>query len=612
MAKQEKEEVIFELKIEPQDAFTELEKFKKAIIDTKQEQKQLNDALKKGQITQDEYVKESVRLEATLKRQQSSYNNVQKSVTGVKTQMDKLIDSNKKISADLKKTSQSFEQVAGQINIAGTNVGSLTTKLAAFANPATAVVGIVGALGAAYARSTIGAKDLEFAQNQLAAATTLVTNRFAELISSAEDGQGIFSQLLTGLLFQIDPQTAVQSRFLAKLQEDAEDLSRKEIEIRGQVSDRLADNQEKLTKIAEEQTKYTEKLQLSNEIVSNLKTNQTELIGVLTEQLGIIETQLKFDKDNDGLLTIKLQKEREINKLNADTEKRIQGQVRATQNLIDAQRKQSAEDFTALGAIGKAGAIDTGGTKTKDTAGDLLTSQANAQIDSKKALNDALAILDKQRLDNEKDRAEQEVAIQQAADQAKLQSAKIIAGGIASVLQEGTDLQKFFAVTAIGIDTAEAIAGLTSASENNPANAVTFGGAGAIQFATGIVRILANIATAYSYLNGGRAAGGGDFLTSGPTMLMVGDNPGGVERVTVEPISGKGQTKINPYSGMVQMAGGGSLTSFNDGGLNVNSSTMETNQSVIMTNAIRRQPIPEVSVKEISKKQSRVRARERI
>lgn len=60
--------------------------------------------------------------------------------------------------------------------------------------------------------------------------------------------------------------------------------------------------------------------------------------------------------------------------------------------------------------------------------------------------------------------------------------------------------------------------------------------------------------------------GGGDFITRGPTLLLVGDNPGGAERVTVEPLSGKGQTKIfnpsriNGISNGIAMAGGGTLT----------------------------------------------------
>lgn len=55
---------------------------------------------------------------------------------------------------------------------------------------------------------------------------------------------------------------------------------------------------------------------------------------------------------------------------------------------------------------------------------------------------------------------------------------------------------------------------------------------------------------------GGEAAGGGQFVTSGPTLLVVGDNPGGRERVSVEPLSGRGQTRIAPGGGVLAAAGG--------------------------------------------------------
>lgn len=51
------------------------------------------------------------------------------------------------------------------------------------------------------------------------------------------------------------------------------------------------------------------------------------------------------------------------------------------------------------------------------------------------------------------------------------------------------------------------------------------------------------------------AAGGARFVTRGPTTLTVGDNPGGVEAVSVVPISGVGRTTVNGQS--VHMAGGG-------------------------------------------------------
>ncbi len=51
------------------------------------------------------------------------------------------------------------------------------------------------------------------------------------------------------------------------------------------------------------------------------------------------------------------------------------------------------------------------------------------------------------------------------------------------------------------------------------------------------------------------AAGGGSFVTRGPTHFTVGDNPGGVELVTVHPLSGVGRTTAS--GNVMRMAGGG-------------------------------------------------------
>lgn len=54
-----------------------------------------------------------------------------------------------------------------------------------------------------------------------------------------------------------------------------------------------------------------------------------------------------------------------------------------------------------------------------------------------------------------------------------------------------------------------------------------------------------------------KLAGGGSFITRGPTSLTVGDNPGGIEMVNVIPLSGVGTSTHNGRA--VKMAGGGSL-----------------------------------------------------
>ena len=590
---------ILHFEIDQKDSFTKLETLKKLIIQNKQEQDALKKAFKEGSITIQEYSRESVRLETILKKNQSEYGQLQKSVTGVKTSLDKLIDSNQKISKDLQKTSKSFQDVAGNINIAGTNVGSLTTKIASFANPATAAVGIVTALAGAYARSTLGAKDLEFAQNQLSAATTLVTNSFAELISTGKDGEGIFSTIVSAILFKLSPALAIEAKVLAQMQEDAEDLQRKEIEIRGTVSDRLAENQEKLTQIADEQTKYNEKLQLSNEIVENLKSNQTDLKGVLTEQLGIIKSQLGFDKDNESLLTLKLQKEREINKLVADTEKRIQGQVRATQNLIEAQRKQTGEDFTALAAQGRAGAIDTGTTGTPDATTDPLKGEADKRVDVATSLNRALITLDNQRTQAAIKNAGERQRANEASDQAQLQSATIVSGALAGLAAEGSAIQKGLTLTSIAFDTAAALTGGIKASQSipYPGNLVAM--------ATTIATILGNIAAAKQALTGSGFSEGG-YTGDGPKYKPAGVvHAGEVVWSQADVAKAGGAEVVNrmrpTYRPAMKNSG-----SYADGGLVTNVSTNAINQQMIIANALKNLPPPVVGIVELNRVQKRV------
>lgn len=50
-------------------------------------------------------------------------------------------------------------------------------------------------------------------------------------------------------------------------------------------------------------------------------------------------------------------------------------------------------------------------------------------------------------------------------------------------------------------------------------------------------------------------ASGGDFLTSGPQMIMVGDNPGGVERVTIRPVSSSSSSSAAGTGNVVQIFG---------------------------------------------------------
>jgi hypothetical protein len=235
----------------------------------------------------------------------------------------------------------SIKDAANELNIMGVNVGQLGNKLASFANPLTAVVGIVGALGAAYASSTVGAKDLEFAQNQLAAATQLVSNEFAKLISSGEDGEGLFSRLTNSLLFKLNPALAASSSALAAMNEFAEDLVRNERLARGEVNALLEENAEKITIIQDSQTDYNEKLYQVTEILINISKAEDTIKAIQDEQLRIAEQRLAYDSDNEKLLDERNQILQQISAEERKFGKQRQAVLRLESNIKDQYNAQA-------------------------------------------------------------------------------------------------------------------------------------------------------------------------------------------------------------------------------------------------------------------------------
>lgn len=93
------------------------------------------------------------------------------------------------------------------------------------------------------------------------------------------------------------------------------------------------------------------------------------------------------------------------------------------------------------------------------------------------------------------------------------------------------DFHKAGALFQLGIDTAKAISSATSASAANPANAVTFGGAGVAQFATMLATITANIGQARQILSTGNApnwASGGFTGNVTGSADHTGEKPAGI------------------------------------------------------------------------------------
>ena len=137
---------------------------------------------------------------------------------------------------------------------------------------------------------------------------------------------------------------------------------------------------------------------------------------------------------------------------------------------------------------------------------------------------------EKKRFDEAEKNREEDLKQAQVQADLKIQLAQAVGNALtelSNLVGAQTALGKGLALAQIAIDTGLAISALTKNSEVNPANAVTGGIAGAVQFATGIARIIANIAKAKQILSQanvpakGGGGGGNPSIPNAPLTPQV-------------------------------------------------------------------------------------------
>lgn len=208
------------------------------------------------------------------------------------------------------------------------------------------------------------------------------------------------------------------------------------------------------------------------------------------------------------------------------------------------------------------------GILTNELRNELLETFNKEQEDIEFKYAEEKRLRDKQ---NEEELAAQKIAIKEQADaeiekkrqedlereQAIAEAKNLLQDSVAKGALALTDLlvkdsqkadriQKAVALAQIAIDTAKAISSLTANSEANPANAVTGGLAGIAQFASGIARILANMAQAAALLKkpapnvSGVSAGSASAASAGVPINAVNNG----STLIQQPGSGKEVNKV--------------------------------------------------------------------
>jgi len=616
------ETVILEFVVDQGAAEKKLEKIEGILLDNKKAQQELAKAYKAGNITQQEYIQENIRLQANIKKEQQSKTQLIKTINtesnsrnALRSEISKLVkeydnlnqgsvkgvqrakeleNQISKLSSQLTKGDKAaglfknqignypsaFANAAKSINIAGTSVGDIGTKLAAFANPATAAVGIITALGSAYARSTVGAKDLEFAQDQLSAALSITTNAFASLISSAEDGEGFFSSIVDDLLSRLSPALAAIANIQAKNIQNLEDLGREELLIRSLVSDRLEENQELLTEIADEQTSLNRQLELTAAINANILNSKAELVDVNQKELAILESQLGIDKNKEAVQTQINQKIAEISKIEADFSKKLKINDILRGNINEKIREQIAlEERSAR--IGRSkldqNELVTGRDSVSNNPLAIPQSSADAALAGQKELADNLLAVNKKYYDADLKAKQQTAALKAQADQNQLAIAEDIFAKGAALFGEQTAAYKAFATVSTLIST-YASAQKAYEAAFFPVATVASPALGAAYAAVAVAGGLANVAqiNGLQFAEGGFTGTGGKYEPAG--IVHKGEY--------VVPQSVNYNPKAQPHIAALE----GMRKGYADGGFVTNQSISSTQQALITANALKNLP----------------------
>lgn len=256
---------------------------------------------------------------------------------------------------------ESIKEAIGDTNAAGVSLEGLGSKITALANPITAAIALLGGLTAAYAKSSAGSRDLEFAQNRLSSAFGIVIEDLGRLIGGPDGGggKGLFSQLLSftgeyykaiinistyGLFSDYLDEIAEKSNEAAIAQQRLKDLSISAAFAQGDAKD--AEREAELRRrIRDDETKsFEERIKASSEIDKIMEASAVRTVTVLQAQIQAIkESTVSYDNNREAQLEV-AQLEAEI----ADKQEEITGKltenVTARQNLIkEIQAEKEAQ-----------------------------------------------------------------------------------------------------------------------------------------------------------------------------------------------------------------------------------------------------------------------------
>lgn len=644
MAKRE-EEVILKLEVDQAGAKNELERIEKSILETREAMQALNKAYKAGELSQEGYVKESLKLQGTLKNENElkrqtiklletesnsrnamrakvaqltrEYNNLnlstkegQKRAADLEKQLKKLndeINEGSKRAGNFKdnigRYTESILEASKQIKIHGFSVGELIGTFKSFVNPATAVVTVIGALATAYATSSVGARDYGNAVNQLGAAFEQAQNRYGKFIQQQTGGSGNPSNgPLSRLAYTLNQAlfgtgAANQASAIAAAKERIELLERQKTVAQGEAkeAERLAEINRRIRD--DENKGFAERLDAIQKINGALDRSR-DLRQTLNNILVDAVKYASPDFTNDFEAQ---QKVLELQRENLDIAEEVEGKktenLTAEKAIIDLQRtmsdnaRRTSRDRPLL-------ATDRDGNPTTAT-GNVNSSpvvkaervQGEALVGVRKDINTRLAIQDQARTESE---AEQ--------NRIRLKNAGMVAEALTGLFKEGSTAQQVLQAGATIVNTYSAATAALAPPPTGlgPVAGIPLAGA---TIATGLANLL--------QIRNVKFARGGYTGSGFGSPDSTGFKPAGIvhEHEYVAPkrvvMSAAAQPHIQALESM-------RLRKYADGGLVANTTLRGTNEAMMATDALKNIPQPVLDLSETRKKLNTIEQRERI
>lgn len=202
MAEDIKQTVLIDIDIEQDEGeFRKLAQLKGTLVDLKNQRNLLNDALKKELITQKEYNSEIVRVEALQKKVAAQYNQVQRSVTGLKNPFDKLNDSLKKQQQAIQGVIPGLDRITGgALSAAGGIFQMVKASLAFLATPLGLVIaGVTAALAPFATFLTQSGEGADLVTREMEGFRSVLQLVRDDLVKTGKEQKGFFEGLIESI-----------------------------------------------------------------------------------------------------------------------------------------------------------------------------------------------------------------------------------------------------------------------------------------------------------------------------------------------------------------------------------------------------------------------------